>query len=462
MRLHFLGAAREVTGSSFLLDTGRARVLIDCGLIQGSRQDEARNRAAFAFDTKRLDTVVLTHAHLDHSGLLPLLIKAGYRGNICTQRATRDLCRIMLKDSGHLQEKDAQWENRKRERKGLRAVEPLYTVADALATMPYFKALDYDREQNIAPGVWLRLHDAAHILGSAIAELRVQSDRGERRVVFSGDLGHRGAPILRDPAAVTAADLVIMESTYGDRNHRSWEATWKELAAVFHEARERRGNILIPAFAVGRTQELLYVFQQFYREWGVDAWKIFVDSPMAIEATEVYGKHSELHDTEAVRTRKDKGAPFSLPNLQLSRTPIQSMAINQIQSGAIIVAGAGMCTGGRIKHHLKHNLWRSDCHIVIVGFQARGTLGRSLVDGAKTVRLWGETIRVAARIHTIGSLSAHADQHGLLHWYGNFARRPPVALVHGEEEAIATLGTVLSKRGVRVIQPRRGEALKID
>lgn len=461
MQIRFLGAAREVTGSCFLLETGRARVLIDCGLIQGSPKDEARNRDPFAFEAGGLDAVVLTHAHLDHSGRLPLLIKAGYNGHIHTHRATRDLCRIMLKDSGHLQEKDAQWENTKRQRKGLRAVEPLYTIADAQATMRYFKVHDYDQEQRIAPGVWLRLHDAGHILGSAIAELRVQTDDGERRLVFSGDLGHRGAPILRDPATLTDADLVVMESTYGDRNHRDWASTWQELGEVLRSAREGRGNILIPAFAVGRTQELLYAFQQHYREWGLEAWRIFVDSPMAIEATEVYAKHWELYDAEAARAHRGNGDTFSLPNLYLSHTPKQSMAINQIRAGAIVIAGSGMCTGGRIKHHFKHNLWRSDCHVIMVGFQAEGTLGRSLVDGARHVRLWGETIRVGAKIHTIGGLSAHADQSGLLDWYAHFAHRPPVALVHGEEDAIATLGEALRERGVAVTQPRHGEAITI-
>jgi metallo-beta-lactamase family protein len=462
MQLRFLGAAREVTGSCFLLETGQARVLIECGLIQGSPQDEARNHDPFDFDPAKLDAVVLTHAHLDHSGRLPLLIKAGYRGVIHTHRATRDLCRIMLKDSGFLQEKDAQWENNKRQRKGLRKVEPLYTVADAQASMRYFKGLEYDAEKRIAPGVTLRLHDAGHILGSAIAELRVQTPDGERRLVFSGDLGHHGAPILRDPARLTQADLVVMESTYGDRDHRDWASTWAELGEVLQTALEGRGNVLIPAFAVGRTQELLYVFQQHYKEWGLQGWNIFVDSPMAIEATEVYARHWALYDAEAARAHQGNGGVFSLPNLHMTRTPNQSMAINRIRSGAIVIAGSGMCTGGRIKHHFKHNLWRNDCHVLIVGFQARGTLGRALVDGAKHVRLWGETIRVGAKIHTIGGLSAHADRSGLLDWYGNFAHRPPVALVHGEEDAIAALGEELRNRGTRVTQPRPGEVLEID
>jgi len=462
MQIRFLGAAREVTGSCFLLETSQARVLIDCGLIQGSWKDEARNRDPFAFAPGDIDAVVLTHAHLDHSGRLPLLIKAGYRGAIYTQRATRDLCRIMIKDSGHLQEKDVQWENRKRQRKGLPLLEPLYTVTDAQDCMQYFKGMDYDVERRIAPGVWLRLRDAGHILGSAIAELRVQDQGAERRLVFSGDLGHHGAPILRDPVKVAQADLVIMESTYGERCHRDWDSTWQELGVVMRVASEGRGNILIPAFAVGRTQELLYIFQQHYQDWGLNSWNIFVDSPMAIAATEVYARHWRLHDIEAAQSRKHNGEPFSLPNLHFSRTASQSMAINKIRSGAMVIAGSGMCTGGRIKHHFKHNLWRNDCHVIIVGFQARGTLGRALVDGAKHVRLWGETIRVGAKIHTIGGLSAHADQAGLLDWYSGFQGRPPVALVHGEETSIATLGDVLRERQVKVTQPRHGEVLEID
>lgn len=461
MQLRFLGAAREVTGSCFLLETDRAKVLIDCGLIQGSPADEARNRDPFPFAVGDIDAVVLTHAHLDHSGRIPLLIKSGYGRHIYTQRATRDLCRIMLKDSGHLQEKDAEWENRKRERKGLRKVEALYTVADAQAAMRYFRAMDYGAEQRIAPGVWLRLHDAGHILGSAIAELRVQDDRGERVLVFSGDLGHSGAPILRDPELVRRADLVVMESTYGDRCHRSWESTWDELRGVLREAREARGNILIPSFAVGRTQLLLYVLKQHYEDWGLQGWQLFVDSPMAIEATEVYAWHWRLYDKEAAQARSQNGDPFSPPDIHLSRTPNQSMAINKIRSGALIIAGSGMCTGGRIKHHLKHNLWRNDCHVIIVGFQAQGTLGRALVDGARHVRLWGETIRVGAKIHTVGGLSAHADQGELLRWYEGFDGRPPVALVHGEEDAMRILGEALQERGVKVSRPRRGEVLKI-
>ncbi len=436
MDIQFFGAAQEVTGSCFLVRAGAHRVLVDCGLIQGSYEDEARNRVPFPFEPGEIDAVILTHAHLDHSGRLPLLVKAGFRGPIYTHRASRDLCRIMLKDAAFLNEKDAEWENRKRERKGLAPVAPLYTVAEVEQAMRRFKTLDYDIEQDILPGVRMRLLDAGHMLGSAILELWLGGDGGRRKLVFSGDLGHRGAPILRDPQTVREADLVVMESTYGDRNHRSWDATWAELAQVLDAADGDKGNILIPAFAVGRSQELLYIFARHWREWKLDRWAIFLDSPMAIRATEVYARYWELYDAEAARTQRTRGTPFELPNLYYSSTANQSMRINRMRAGAIIIAGSGMCTGGRIRHHLKHHVWREHCHVLFVGFQARGTLGRALVDGAKEINLWGETIRVAAQIHTIGGLSAHADRDGLLQWYRYFEGRPPVALVHGEPTAI--------------------------
>jgi metallo-beta-lactamase family protein len=454
MDIQFLGAAREVTGSCHLVNCGGQRLLIDCGLIQGAPADEARNRAPFAFKASDIDAVILTHAHLDHSGRLPLLVQAGFRGPIYTHRATRDLCHIMLKDAASLNERDAEHENRRREREGKRPIEPLYTRSDAEKAMRQFEALDYDIEQEILPGVRLRLQDAGHILGSAIAELWLEEANQRRKLVFSGDLGHVGAPILRNPAVVREADLVVLESTYGDREHRSWEATLEELGEIFRAARESDGNILIPAFAVGRSQELIYFLKNHVREWGIDRYTLFLDSPMAIEATEVYSKHWKLFDTEATRRRKKGGDTFTMPNLHFSRTPAQSMAINRVRSGAIIIAGSGMCTGGRIRHHLKYNLWREQCHIIFAGFQARGTLGRQLVDGAKTVRLWGETIRVNAQIHTVGGLSAHADRSGLLAWYQNFTQRPLVALVHGEPEPMDTLAQRLRALRAPVVTPQ--------
>ena len=412
MEIQFVGATKEVTGSCHLLKVGGHKILLDCGLIQGRRKDEARNREPFPFNPGEIDAVVLSHAHIDHSGRIPLLVKAGFKGPVYTQKASRDLCRIMLKDSGYLQEKDAEWDNRKRERKGLSLVEPLYTLDDAQVAMHQFKGIDYNVKKKILPGIMLRFRDAGHILGSAIVELWLEENGVKRKIVFSGDLGNAGEPILRDPTMIDEADLVLMESTYGDRLHRSREATWEEIHEIASTIKNKSGNILIPAFAVGRSQGIIYTFGKNYLDWELDRWEVFLDSPMAIEATEVYVRHSDLYDEEASELwRHAKEKPL-LPNLRLTRTANQSMRLNKIHSGAIIIAGSGMCTGGRIRHHLKHNIWRSDCHVIIVGFQARGTTGRALVDGADSIKLWGETIRVAAKIHTVGGLSAHADQAG--------------------------------------------------
>jgi len=462
INVQFFGAAGEVTGSCHLVTVGDQRLLLDCGLIQGGRKDEARNRDPFPFDPASINAVVLSHAHIDHSGRLPLLVKSGFRGTIYTHRASRDLCRIMLKDAGFLSEKDAVWENRKRERKGLEHIDPLFTVEDAKLAMRQFKGLVYAKKQRILPGVNLRLADAGHILGSSIVELWLEDGGETCKLVFSGDLGRSGMPVLEDPAVIQHADHVIMESTYGDRLHRSWEDSHREIHNVLNDATDGKGNILVPAFAVGRTQEILYLFARYFDEWQLDRWHIFLDSPMAIEATRVFTQNTDLFDAEAAELwRQNKTSPL-LPNLHISRTANQSMAINQIRRGAIIIAGSGMCTGGRIKHHLKHNIWREQCQLVITGFQARGTPGRALVDGAKHIRLWGEEIRVAAAIHTIGGLSAHADQTALKNWYANFKGRPPVTLVHGEERALTGLSNCLRQQlSAPVHIARPGEKLNL-
>ena len=459
--VEFLGAAGEVTGSCHLVTVGKQKILLDCGLIQGRASDEKRNREAFPFDPGSIDAVVLSHAHIDHSGRLPLLIKAGFRGPVYTHRASRDLCRIMLKDSAFLYEKDVQWENRKRARKGLERVEAMYTVEDARLAMKQFKGLVYQQKKRILPKVMLRLNDAGHILGSSIVELWMEDEGQQRKLVFSGDLGRSGMPVLEDPAAISDADLVIMESTYGDRLHRSWQETQKEISEVLSIATNAKGNILIPAFAVGRTQEILYLFGKYYKEWQLDRWQIFLDSPLAIEATRIFMQHSDLFDEEMLALWKKNKQQSILPNLHISRTTNQSMALNRVHSGAIIIAGSGMCSGGRIKQHLKHNIWRSDCHVIISGFMARGTLGRKLVDGAKRIKLWGETVQVAASIHTIGGLSAHADQAGLINWYDNFNNRPHIVLVHGEEQAQQCLSkTLQSESNANVTIAKYGQ--KID
>ncbi len=462
MNIQFFGAAGEVTGSCHLVTVGKQRFLLDCGMIQGGYQDEARNREPFPFDPKSIDAVVLSHAHIDHSGRLPVLVKNGFRGPIYTHRASRDLCRVMLKDAGFLSEKDAEWENRKRERKGLDPVLPLFTVEDAKHTMRQFKGLVYGKKQKILPGVTLCLSDAGHILGSSIVELWLEEGRESRKLVFSGDLGRNDMPVLEDPASLHQADRVVMESTYGDRLHRSFDDSILEFQDVLNNVTNGHGNILIPAFAVGRTQEILYLMAKNFDAWNLDRWTIFLDSPMAIEATQIFTENSDLFDAEAKELwRINKQHPL-LPNLHISRTPKQSMAINQIRRGAIIIAGSGMCTGGRIRHHLKHNIWRRECNLVITGFQARGTTGRALVDGAQNIHLWGEEIRVAAAIHTIGGLSAHADQSDLKNWYAGFQGRPPVTLVHGEEHALSALSDSLRREfSAPVNIARPGELLTL-
>lgn len=461
MQLSFHGAAQEVTGSCHLIRCAGKTLLVDCGLIQGSAKDEARNAEPFPFAARDIDAVILTHAHLDHSGRLPLLVKAGFKGPVYAHPATRDLCRIMLRDSAFLNERDTEWNNRKRARKKLPPLEPLYTVPDATLAMRRFKTVSYGASLEILPGVKLCFRDAGHILGSCIVELWLSENDAQKKLVFSGDLGHHGAPILRDPEFIRDADLVVMESTYGNRLHRSWRDTENEMAQALNDASAQRGNILIPAFAIGRTQEILYTFAQNYRKWGLERWTLFLDSPMAIEATEVYQHHAELYDAQAMKVQKAHGSPFPLPKLHFTRTAQQSMAINRVTTGAIIIAGSGMCDGGRIKHHLKHHVWRENCHVIITGYQARGTTGRALVEGAKYIRLWGETIRVSAHVHTIGGLSAHADQAGLLGWVEHFSNPPPIALVHGEPESIGVLQQALQQRGHSVTVPTIGQVMDL-
>jgi metallo-beta-lactamase family protein len=418
-------------------------VLLECGLVQGKRDDEERNREPFPVPPAEVDAVVLSHAHIDHSGRVPLLVKQGFQGPVYTQRATRALCGIMLPDSGYLNEKDAEWENRKRRGKNSSLVKPLYTRADAEACLSRFRGIDYEENPEIVPGLSIRFRDAGHILGSAIVEMTYSKGDNTRKLVFSGDLGYRDAPVMDPPEKIRSADIVLMESTYGDRLHRSHDETLKELGDVFHKAKAAGGNILIPAFAVGRTQDLLFLLARHYDEWGLRDWKIFLDSPMAISATETYSQHRNLYDA---RLFEPNARRPKLPNFFMTRSTEESMAINRLQSGAIIIAGSGMCSGGRILHHLKNNIWRPENHVVIVGFQAYGTLGRRLVDGAEEIRLWGDSYRVRSEIHTIGGLSAHGDQADLLDWYGSFENRPPVYLVHGEPKAQASLTAELRKQ----------------
>lgn len=459
MDLQFLGAASRVTGSCYLIRCNGHQLLLECGQIQGSYADDQLNRVPLPIIGQSVDAVVLSHAHIDHSGRLPLLAKLGFRGPIYTHPATCALCAIMLRDSGYLHEKDAEWENRKRDRKGLRHIDALYTREDAEAMLDQFTPVEYDQRREILPGVTVRFRNAGHILGSAIVELWLVENGIERKVVFSGDLGFRDAPLMPATHQVHQADLVLLESTYGDRKHRSFADTLTELGEVFHAATRAGGNVIIPAFAVGRTQDLIYLMTEHFDEWDIGRWQVFLDSPMAIHATEVYGRFRHLYDPALFKPGRQQAL---LDNLVMSETSEDSMRINEIESGAIVIAGSGMCTGGRVMHHLKHNAWRAECHIVIVGYQAYGTLGRKLVDGARHIRLWGETIRVNASIHTVGGLSAHADQSDLLAWYGGFRDTPPVCLVHGEPAAQSSLARRLeSGFGARVRLPALGDRIDL-
>lgn len=443
MQVQFCGANGEVTGSSHLVRIGERQILLDCGMIQGDEDTERRNAEPFPFDPQRIDALVLSHAHIDHVGRVPLLVKRGFHGPIYAQAATADLSRIMLEDAASIAETDIVRDNLKRMQQGLKPEQPLYTRKDAQAALAQVRPMPYDSPLELFPGVHLRFRDAGHILGSAVVELWQD---GGRKLVFSGDIGPRGTPILRDPAPIDSADLVLMESTYGNRLHRSRSDTVAELGEIFAAALNSGGNVVIPAFAVGRSQELLYWIAQHYEDWDIGRFQIYLDSPMAGKVLEVYERHEDLFDEEARALWARRPHPLRLPNLSLTTTVAESQAINAQQGGAIIIAGSGMCNGGRIRHHLRQNLERHNAHILFVGYQAEGTLGRLLVDGVKKVKLFGEWITVNAHRHTVGGLSAHADQAGLIDWYGAIRGHAPVYLVHGEDAAREALAGKLRER----------------
>lgn len=459
--LTFLGGAQEVTGSCHLIETqDGAKILLDCGLRQGRREAEEENRNEFVFNPLELDAVVISHAHIDHSGLLPRLVTSGYRGPIYASESTCELMTLLLQDSAHIQEKDTEWENRWRARQGKPEIKPLYTLKDAERTFKQFHPIAMNKPLDIARGIRITLHNAGHILGSSIIEVLV-SDQGEtRRLVFSGDLGNSDSPLMRDPAILTEADVVLMESTYGDRNHRDNTETVEELAQILQEAAKDGGNVLIPSFAVGRTQDLIYYLGVFYQEGRLPQQAIFLDSPMATQASQIYMRYSnELeHNDEYKHIRPRQW----LPPLRVTRTPDESMAINRIKGGAIIIAGSGMCTGGRILHHFKHNLWRQECHIIFPGFQAQNTLGRTLVEGADSIKLMHQRIAVKAKIHTLGGFSAHAGQSQLLDWVGHFQARPSLYLVHGEPEKMTQLQQAIFDRfDWQAEQARPGQTIEL-
>lgn len=467
MKITFLGAAREVTGSCFLLEGGGTRFLVDCGMRQGGRDADARNHAPFAFDPKTIDFVLLTHAHIDHSGLLPRLTREGFRGPIIATAATADLLGIMLPDSAHIQESDALRAQRtagpgKRKDK---VQQPVYTMKDALDCLRQVQPIDYDTELSPNAAVRCRFRDAGHILGSAIIEAWISEQGRTTKLVFSGDLGQPGRPILHDPTPIEEADILVIESTYGDRLHKELGATEDELVAIIKRTlHEQGGNVIVPAFAVGRTQEVIYHLHRLACEGRLSGLKVFVDSPMAASVTRITQQHLALFDENAKRLAGWHALGRDLPYLHFTESVEESRALNQIRSGAIIISASGMCTAGRIKHHLRHNLPRRECSVMMTGFQAHGTLGRQLVDGAERVRIFGDDVPVRAAVHTVGGLSAHADQAALLGWTGNF-RQPPRAtyVVHGElHSAMALAERLRAGRGWNTIVPEPGQTASGD
>jgi metallo-beta-lactamase family protein len=461
MKISFHGADRGVTGSCHLVECAGRRLLVDCGLYQGEREIDEENAEPFGFDAASIDLVLLTHAHLDHCGRLPLLVKRGFRGEVVTTAATRELARVVLLDAAHLQEEEAEYRARKAARRGEKAASPaLYTRLDALNSFEYFgRTAAYGQAIDLVPGIRATFVDAGHILGSASITLALDEPGKRRRVVFSGDLGNRGRPLLRDPVPPVGADIVVMECTYGDRLHRPLASSVEELLDAIADTFRRGGNVVIPTFAMERAQELLYYLREGVASRRLPATtQVFLDSPMAISATEIFRRHPECYDAPTLGMLRSGADPFDLPGLHFTRDAADSIALNRIVGGAVILAGSGMATGGRVRHHLRHNLWRDNASVIFVGFAAKGTLARAIIDGARTVRLFGEEIPVRARIHTINGFSAHADRDELLAWHQRVGAKRSF-LVHGEEEVMRSFGGQL--RGSAVEMPARGDAFEL-
>jgi len=454
MNLIFYGAAREVTGSCYLLESNGKKFLIDCGLQQG--QDEKEDQS-LPFDAKDIDFVILTHAHIDHSGRLPLLAREGFSGNIYATGATCDLISVMLKDSAQIQEMDARWKNRKAKRAGKSEVAPLYTVADVEDTLKLLVPCDYGQTSEISSGIRFDFVDAGHILGSASVELFLAEGGKDKKIVFSGDIGNTGQPIIKDPQYIKEADYVVMESTYGDRNHEKSDDYALDLAKIVDRTLSRGGNVIIPSFALGRTQGLLYIFSEIKERRLVknSDFPVYVDSPLASEATKIYEDDLIAYADRETRGIIKKGSnPLTFKDLAFTDSTDQSRALNDDPVPKVIISSSGMCEGGRIGHHLKHNLWKEECSVVFVGFQAYGTLGRMILDGAERVEVFGEEIAVRATIHNFTGLSAHADREGLLKWIKSFIKKPDrVFITHGEDSVCELFASSLKNMELSAVAP---------
>jgi metallo-beta-lactamase family protein len=456
VKLSFHGAARGVTGSCHLLQCAGKRILVDCGFYQGGRELEEDNADEFGFDAASIDYLLLTHAHLDHCGRIPLLVSRGFTGEIITTAASRELARLIMLDAAGLQEEEARYLNRRARRRGKSSdvIVPLYTTLDALNALEYFgRTARYNQALQLSPDIQVTFFNAGHILGSACLDLQLTEGSKQRRILFSGDLGLSDRPILRDPEVPPQVDIVVMETTYGDRQHKQLEPSVEELHLAINETVERGGNVIIPTFALERAQELLFYLHAGKTQGILPAFlQVFLDSPMAISATEIFRRHRECYDEHTAELFASGHDPFKFPGLHFTRETAESMAINQISSGAVIMAGSGMCTGGRVRHHLKHHLGREHSSIVFVGYAARGTLARRIVDGEPTVSIFGDDYPVRAQIHTIGGFSAHAGQTELLAWHRHTGNPETTFLVHGEKDSMAAFSRLL--KNTRVVMPK--------
>lgn len=474
MNITFLGATKTVTGSNFLVEGAGKKFLVDCGLFQGQALEEIENEADFEFDVKDIDFMLLTHAHIDHSGRIPKLYKEGYRNKIYATKATCDLCAIMLPDSGHIQEMECEWKNRKKLRKGQKEVEPIYDVQTALRSLEVFEPVNYDQLIEIDDNIHVRFNDAGHMLGSAIIEVWIKENGENKKIVFTGDLGNNDIPLLSEPTMIEDADYLVMESTYGDRHHMKDTNKAEMFVDIVTDTLRNGGNVIIPSFAVGRTQEILYELNRL-KEHKIDNdfqrryemlmhTPVYVDSPLAISATEVFKENSNLFDEETRKLIKSGDNPLEFPGLKFTRTANESKELNESDEACIIISASGMCEVGRIKHHLKHNIWNSRNTILFVGYQAPGTLGRKIVDGAKTVKIFGEEISVNARVEYIEGFSGHADQEGLLNFIYSFVKKPKhIFLVHGEPEAQKVLkGKIIETTKLPVTIPSFGEKYELS
>lgn len=459
MKLFFSGAAHEVTGSKHYLEAAGKKILIDCGMEQGKNLYENQEIPVPASD---VDYVFLTHAHIDHSGMLPLLYNQGFKGSVYTTEATQQLCQIMLLDSAHIQEFEAEWKNRKGKRAGIPPIVPIYTTEDAVGILQYFVPCRYEEKIQVCEGIEIRFVDAGHLLGSASIEVWVTEQGVTKKLVFSGDIGNTNQPIIKNPHYIKDADYVIMESTYGDRSHGPRPDYIKELTAIIQRTFDRGGNVVIPSFAVGRTQEMLYFIRQIKAEGLVknhDNFEVYVDSPLAVEATNVFNRNVPgYYDDDAMALIKQGINPISFPGLKTAVTSDDSIAINVSTTPKVIISASGMCDAGRIRHHLKHNLWRPECTILFVGYQSVGTLGRNLVEGAMEVKLFGETIEVQAEITSLAGVSGHADCEGLMKWIGAFEKKPKrVFVVHGEDTVTDVFAArIKDELGIDAVAPYTG------